>query len=112
VGAKVELHPQVRIVAGVPRAAARHRKNPTVVVGVGAKPLLDARELRFGDPLACKDERLEGAPCAIAIAEGVDHHEVEVGHGRLHQRILVLVAGEVQHEFLTRPGTASGTGPV
>ena len=82
VRAKVEAHPRQRVALGLPGAGSDLSQNRVVGGSVSAQELLDAAELRGDDAVSREHERLQNpSHPAIAVAERVNHDQVQMRHG-------------------------------
>ena len=108
---QAEPHPRASVVVGIPRASAHLGKHVVVGGGVAPQVLLDTRKDRCDDCVACQNQRLQRATHpTVAVAERVDHHEVEVSHRRPNEDGRVISIKPLEHVRI-RGGTASLTGP-
>ena len=95
VGPQVELHPERRVVARLPRSTAGRREHVVVVLRVVAQPFLDAGEGRLDDLVLGQHHRLQGARHPpVAVAERVDHHKIEVRHRSAHEWVVAVRRSE------------------
>lgn len=110
--AQAELHPEVSISFRVPPAACGHCEDAVVVLGIGSQPLLDTVENGLYRMHVGQDQSLQGSGHApVAIAERVDHHQVEMCHGRPHQSWGGAVAGETVGERIDQGRRLAGVRP-
>lgn len=98
VGGEAVAHPGPRIALRMPCVGAYLGEHLVIGLGIASEVLLDAGEHRRDDLLARQDKRLEAARHAsVAIPEGVDHHEVEVGHRGLYENRRLVCSELVEH---------------